>query len=256
MSTKLFHGHLIEGFSLPAFLHELKRFRQVLEPLARAKRCKAQVLLATRAYDANHLGFSPHDGTASFLTTAEMKLMDQLQDAETQRRHDVVVDMGFEVTLFPVRGKLLALTFSGQNDFVNVWESQSWRRDFAYWDNTDPPQDVSAKDWQLRQTLWEEALGDEYRSPAEMGYSFTVLRRDAGFFLAKDEELAPYAPDMETRVKMLLTQAVLLELEKLERPAPASRAELTALEQGELGALVREDLLAALKPTVAISDLR
>ncbi len=255
MSVNLHHGHRIVGHSLPSLLPQLQTFRQQLEGLARSKRLRSQVLLAVRAYDAAAVGFTPRADTLSFMESAELKLVERLHEVTQLRHHDPAVDMGFELVLLPVESHLLALSFSGQPEFTKAWEAQTWRRDFAYWDESALPDDVSTPEWHERARLWHLALGTEPRAAAELGYSFVVLRKDAGFGPWDEELIEPHWPSLQTRADMLLTAGVLAELEQRGLAKPTNRAALAQLERGNLGAMIREELLEKLNPTLAVTDL-
>ena len=63
----------------------------------------------------------------------------------------------YNINLLAVK-KLYAMLFTDQRKFKDLWEALPWVYPFAYYDNTDHPEDMTVKQWEARGRLWDKLL--------------------------------------------------------------------------------------------------
>lgn len=240
MSTKLFNGHEIVGHTLESFLPHLRTLQSTLEPLAQQRATEVVTLVAVNAHDRDLVGLETAK-SRNFLSEAEFGLMERQRNIKVTQRRDPVADYEFTVCLFPVDGRLLALTYTEQKAFKALWDVQDWRRDFAYWNNTDAPDDVSEQDWAERERLWDLVF-KESRAPAELGYSFTLLPTEGNFLFAATEDVERFIPNVEKRVKALMPVYMDHLCVQAGRPRAQNYEQAMAQLQSDEAAQVREQL--------------
>lgn len=248
MSTKLFNGHEIVGHTLESFLPQLTTLQAQLRPLAQRRSAQMVTLIATNAHDRELAGLEPAK-SKRYLSDAEFVLLDRQRKLKASGHRDPLADFEFTVCLFPVEGRLLALTYAEQKDFLELWKQQSWRRDFAYWNNTDAPEEMTEQAWAERERLWDLVFDKDAGAPAECGYSFTLLPLDGHFLFASDEEVEQHLPSLESRVKALLPVYMDHLLRQANRQPPRGYQETLALLESPEGELARTQLREKLGAT-------
>lgn len=173
MSSKIYGG--LRSTIRDPFELGLK-VREIIEPIFMRKVDEAVTLL-----DANPetnldnffypLGGKPVDrgfDNADTVINAVEKLR------KSVRRTFSDYDFGYEVILIPNRysaEKPLLMIFSEASDeYTQALLDADVVEEYGYWDNTDRPEEVTAKEWKQRKKAWG-ALLESFTSPAEIGLS-------------------------------------------------------------------------------------
>lgn len=82
----------------------------------------------------------------------------------------------YDVTLLPNAkgGNPLVLLFSeNKNEYNEALLAAGAVREFGYWDNSDPDDDVSAEEWEYRKLAWSNLL-DPAATPARIGLELSA----------------------------------------------------------------------------------
>ena len=110
-----------------------------------------------------------------------MSWIDRRNKMRRTNRRDPLVDTDFSLVLFPVAGLsvpgILGMVFTEQQAWQKAWLEQPGVCEYAYWDNTDEPEDMSLEDWQERKRNWGIALPDACAVPAMRGFSIELMDR-------------------------------------------------------------------------------
>lgn len=207
MSTRIDTGCEIAGHTLESFLPELRALQEQFAALAQQLSIRWLVRRATALRDRAHLGLplnlheevDPEDGRGA-LSLAWRDQMARQQDNVRTSRRDSAVDYSAEVTLFPREGRLLAMAFIEHRELLTLWQQQAWRRDYAYWNHTDRPDEVTAADWERRRDDWN-AIFKVNSVPSQVGYSFRLSDVQAAPRRPEASELDEQMPDIATRVQ-------------------------------------------------------
>ncbi len=257
MSTKLFNGHEIVGHTLESFLPELFALQTELDLYAQNQANAFMTRIAVAQYDACTLGMSPAKAANNNYLFEGYKAFDERQSAMVKtRRRDPAVDFGFEVCVFPVESRLLALTFTEQRAFREIWAAKPWRRDFAFWDNVDADESVSEKDWEERGRLWSLAL-PSYQPPSHRGYSLTLVPENQVYLLPDDEQvLTPHIPALDARVNAMLLPYLMHQLKAAGLPEPKGFSALEELKASSQAQTARVTLCETLLPELTARKLR
>jgi hypothetical protein len=250
MSTRIYTGHEIIGHTLESFLSEIHRLRPEMEALAASKNQAFIVNHAAFAFDEYCVRHSVDVPRYNFIRAAIDELRARQDDVDLTDKRDPAVDTAFEVTVFPVDGRLLAVHFSDCKELTAIWTAQPWWKDLAYWDQSEGPEDLSEEEWAARRDVWNKVFTEDHASPAEAGYSVTVVGQ-MGYRIDLSDEalgaaLAKELPDLECRANRLADD--LSRLPQLDLPFPidfpegATRQERTALLKAELLNKLDKDL--------------
>ena len=118
---------------------------------------------------------------------AERILHDLIEKAKTE--WDSFFDFGFSVSFIPRRDKILCLLYAEQKAFIEFWRNLEDVEEYAYWDNTDEPEDIDYEDWKARGKEWDDALKNKF-VPAFNSLSFDP---------ATDRQLLVFGSEMEEK---------------------------------------------------------
>ena len=106
------------------------------------------------------------------------RIVDKVQkilQGSTAFRVPKAVDLQMSVTFLSDpsdSSQNLALLFTERDEFREVWEATSSVDAYPYWDNTDPPDEVSDDEWSTRRDTWDRAVG-HYKAPSLNGITWT-----------------------------------------------------------------------------------
>ncbi len=254
MSTKIFNGHEIVGHTLDSFLPVLRSLQEQLRTLAHRQAVRVITRLAVALHDRHTLGLEVAK-EQNFLMAAEFEVMRRQKEVDATKRRDPTVDFEFTVCLFPVEGRLLATTYVEQRELKQLWDVQTWRREFGYWDNTDPPEELAEAEWDERARLWGLVFPG-YDAPSEVGYSFTLLPMDGHFLFANNEEVAAHLPTLEERAQAMSIPWLLHRRKAEGQPESKTMSEFRALQASPEAEEALREVTAKLAPHLSAQRLR
>lgn len=164
----------------------------------------------TRLFEANKDWDSKTEVKVSDFSGAYVeawhKLCGRIQDIGETRYRDTLVDFEFSIVLFPMANKMLGIPFTSNRELEKLWFRRSDVEQYGYWNNTDPPEDVTEEEWDARGAEWDEALG-ESGIPAESGFTFQFV--EPGFMhFPKMSEISDVRPSIEDRVTWLVKEEI------------------------------------------------
>lgn len=126
-----------------------------------------------------------------------------------QRRHkiksdgyrDPHVDFDFTLTIFPIDNRILGMAHTERNSWFDLLCEIPGIRHTPWWNNTDPPDQITENEWQDRENIWRRIFRrDPVGRPSHCGFSL-----DMSPFLKspKVEELVSAQEDFQTRLKRI-----------------------------------------------------
>lgn len=171
MSTKIYNGFCFEAPNPVDNWRALGQSKPHLQALVDAKHCK---LLAQRiAHKADTWAIERANGVLSSeqwqaqchevpWLLAEYQLMEEQRVCRADHRRSPLIDCDVELFLrvHPVDGRILGYL---QEERVGAYTSlvaQPGCREYGYWDNTDPPEDMPEHAWEQRRLDWDQVLQD------------------------------------------------------------------------------------------------
>jgi hypothetical protein len=148
MSVKIYGGRRLDGGIAKVYPRLL-----AVKPQAQAI---AQKL--TNRFMAHQMVTMPK--SANMFTQAWTEMADRQHRIVTTMRRDPSVDFNFDILLFPGKSQTLAILQAERDEYEEWFDSLDWVHDYAYWTNTDRPDDMTKKMWDLRGEAWDKALGE------------------------------------------------------------------------------------------------
>ena len=182
-------------------LHELSmtlrtEFNAVKEKLV----SKLYAQLATDFVDRVAVGLQK-PFKESILSHVGAEVDDRVRKIKTSGYRDPLVDFEASVVFIPAKDKTLALFFGEQKEYLKKWESLSDVKDYHYQNQTDPPKNISAREWRQREEDWETALPG-VGIPALSGFTAQIVQEGLWFYPDSAQILA-HLPSLEKRAKLV-----------------------------------------------------
>lgn len=221
MSTKIYGGHLLaEGldvFDAPAAI------RAVCDSIRDRRDAKLLVGMAVSAGDHRALGSretAPQGalGSAlagdSLLTGALLRYMDEQHRADPALRwhdpHRLEVSFGRD----PLTGRIAVHVYEEGGQYATALREAGVLIEYAYWNNTDRPDEVSEVEWAERRDLWDRIL-PRFDPPAVRMLSWALRTSpiDPGTWdvirTERDQLLTDVMPERAARVHARAVSTVL-----------------------------------------------
>jgi len=206
MSTKIYNGYKIEKLMSA---HELLSFcldvgKQVQNKIKMEYK-KESAILATHYIDAFMCGFF-HERPEHHLTKNSPVLMmaqDIIQEEHEKARKDQLRghlwDFSFSFSLFPKKNKILILLYTERDYLIKFWKELPNIQYYGYWDNSDPDENISKKEWKQREKDWESVWKLGF-TPMCNSFHYDPIDYSVLFYTPYDE-IKEYIPSFEYRVK-------------------------------------------------------
>lgn len=208
MSTKIYNGYQInlpntKLLTLQQFCltlsHQLNQEKTLLTAQNFARRLTFQLDRQTVK-----LSPPPEDGK-SLISSLWAEVRENYKETSYWSK-DPDFDFKVEVVFIPVKRKLLALYFGYNKKFLKIWEQHPLVKDYHYQNQTNRPQDISARQWLNRKKDWNLALPGP-GIPSENGLTFILCSdhiRPPDFV-----DFAPYIPPLNERAQTCAREVVL-----------------------------------------------
>jgi len=158
MSTKIYTGFRFVEPTLLKLYGWINEFRTELRPVVETAHKRWVTTLAVRKLDMDTL-----DNAAlskpKYLQDAYDEFTRRVKEIRRTKVRDSDVDYELELSILPMSArKVLGIVFCEQQDMVNLWMGKQFVEDYAYWDNTDKPDEVTEAQWEKRGKDWNDAL--------------------------------------------------------------------------------------------------
>lgn len=281
MSTKIFNGYRLVGVpddikSVCDFLHKVG---EKVRAVASVEADRFVARLAIELIDQTVCGLpvevlgydgkrsEPNDAETP-MSLASRTLRMRVREVKISSYRDPAVDFSCEVTILPSKVGPLALLFTESRAIKRTWESTKVVRAWPYWNNVDPPKDVSEADWEERGNVWDAALLD-HAIPARAGLSMTLVAEGYDGEASSRGRIAKFQVSLPRRVRSIAYDIVLYrKIDELMKASGAPMVSRTIPEEVHQGnswmrsdegqaAVAQESakVQAKLKPRITAEDL-
>lgn len=203
MSTKIYTGFISKGPIVGA-----KELFDASKGIQSALRTKSEELWYSEAG-----GFLARTYDRQLAASSEKTPYRQLSDYLDEVRKELakghrspLFDTDISWVLFPRDdGRVMGMMFADQYKLNEYWErirgSLGWE-DYAYWDNSDEPEDVDYEVFKQRGKDWDDMIG--YDAPSSRGFTMELWPKYGGPNLYREDGLdkaLAHQPNLEERLK-------------------------------------------------------
>ena len=160
VSTKIYNGYVAKKTEIGYFLNTIVSLRNEVDNLAvdlMSKEIKNQI----------EKGFSEDWRSA-------LKVMkEELKETEREGIRNPCSDFTLELSVLPLDGNLYILIFTESEKLKQFIVDKLKLEYFGYWNNSDPIDGMTDREWEERGKLWHEAMPDG--CPAHYGFNYTFI---------------------------------------------------------------------------------
>jgi hypothetical protein len=156
-------------------------------------------------------------------------LVDCVDEIKKTNRRNPSCDFSFEVTMFADGDQTLLMYNCEHESMTGILDSNPLIKDYCYWDDTDPDEDVSPEDWELREKTWDRFIRAGM-APSDKGVFMTMYNHEK-IAIPKAEEILKYIPSRQERALEICRTRYFAEYEKSVRD---QKPEITGSEMTSL----------------------
>lgn len=125
--------------------------------MTKAKCAKFLASEAANIVDRCTLGL-PYTPTKGALWDACKVWENKREEMKVSNYRNPSVDTDFKIDLFPLSERMIiGILYCDDNEWHNWFFSQPFIEEYGYWNNTDRPDSISAREWRRRNMNWERA---------------------------------------------------------------------------------------------------
>lgn len=186
MSTKIYNGYIIQTDDIKLIMRLLGEIGKRYDKVASKAVATLAARMITNVWDCMATGneinpvIKPESGTSIYFKVSQT-IEERRRKIATTRRRDPLFDFEFEITIFPIASKTLAMLFCDNRTLTKILTEpliESYPRliePYPYWDNTDRPDDVTDEEWRIREDDWDRAIGIEVPGRAGLTRTYHTL---------------------------------------------------------------------------------
>lgn len=253
MSTKIYNGFKLKGFkSLDRAFHLMAEHRANMQAAASNEAARMLAERACTLYDELYLSGSPMERPA--LAQAYDDIDTNLLAAEKHRAKSYY-DLDVSVALASTSNHtVIGILFCGNDRLRRKFFSLPAVVEYGYWDNSDPPEDVSNLEWNKRRGQWNEVLRDGI--PAQEMFNMVFVPEYRMIYPPLDiiaSKITQFDKRLQVAAEKITMRKVSDELQ-LDSPGKLVSYRMS----GDFDRRVEEEkplLASKLKPTITIEDL-
>lgn len=208
MSTKIYNGRIIRAPIGKAY-DLLIRQKPAAVQIGRNLEIAFMANIAADKIDKARFDGEELD---SPLFQAWNEMSDRVREIKKTQRRDPAVDFECELWLFPYKEQTLVIPNAEARELQSWFDNLPFVEDYAYWDNSDPDDNVDKKIWKQRERDWNKVLPGA-GVPLDRCLVFSIHAGGAPY-PADPEEAVKYIRSVEDRLEALARRLVIQDVYK------------------------------------------
>lgn len=138
------------------------------------------------------------------------RMLEEKEESDKKGLRSLSIDLDCEVVFFPTKNKTLALLYSEQKEFIEVWEKNPLVTYYGYWNNVDRDDNVTKEEWDERREDWEFVLPG-IGIPSESGFVCQLTKGLPRIINVDKNKIIENIPTLEERIDLLTKESLLDE---------------------------------------------
>lgn len=260
MSTKIYTGFKAEGISFYELSQQLSEIKQIAQQIAIKSLYNEMILEAAKLYDSIALGHKQPIYTSCVAKIWSDMITECIESNKNNTRHPST-DYSFSVCLHPINEtSTLGVYFTEHTKLSDLITEKSWFKDYAYWNNTDKPDEISEKEWEVRKETWNNYCRYGLTFANSM-YTFELVSDSCIFDVKRPQSTDTDAiiPTIEKRLIHASYNAFVKKLQPMDTTSLISSysrfVHSTTDEDLKLKESIKEELKPLLKADLSLEDL-
>lgn len=99
---------------------------------------------------------------------------DRRRKIKNTSHSDYAVDTDFQIVFFPQGKVTLGIPFCEHRKWRDEWLKQPGVEEYGYWNNSDEPEGMPAREWNQRKKRWNKVF-DIHFTPAMAGFTVELM---------------------------------------------------------------------------------
>jgi len=199
MSTKIYDGFKIDTNDIFEVQRILGLHHNEMKEITSDKISDFIIKLAVDSFDQDTI--DKKDTKQNYLSKANREMMDRQREVRKTRERDPLVDFEAEIAIFPFENSFYGIYYSEQKEFYDNLIKQEKVSEFSYFNNTDRPKHIKAKEWKDRERIWD-AIFEGNSLPCEAGFTKKYNSNSYGIDIdALLDNWQNFIPKYEKRIK-------------------------------------------------------
>lgn len=190
MSYKIGNGFRFKASRHADVVAAIERFREELRPVHREWLASAHAAMCADMIDAETVGPGANTGKVP-LDAVKKEFSDRTAKMDADRLRDPDIDQDFKVYVYRHPSGYYGIVQTERGPWEERWMSSGFVEDFAYWDNSDMPDDIEEREWDRRRLVWTEIID----AGVSEAYACTTRLADL-----HEDEVARSMPSFENRL--------------------------------------------------------
>ncbi len=218
MSIKAYEGLLFEACTIEQLVQDMTVAFKKLDELGSSHEAKFLAHQGAANFDKQWWASRSQPGASAqpigdFIMPLWREMRQRQREILSSRERDPEVDSQIEIQVWLGKaGRLYGYVHSEVSGVRDYLIEHGFAKDFAYWNNSDRDETVTAADWRKRRTVWS------FLTSAQAPKSFQFL--NSPYLLPEPAAVAAQFPSKHVRAKKLAEQETyrLWQAEQGERP--------------------------------------
>lgn len=173
-------------------------FRAELNDLHKIALAKLHAEIAFEAYDVSLVSPGRHSEKSPW-HYATTQVMDRQKEIKKTGFRDGPVDFSFDLAILPHETGVYGRIYTERGAWQRLWMEKDFIEEFAYWDDSEPNEDIPQDEWEERGRIWDEIFDRSLNdAPSMCGFGADCTFESRW---VRIDEMLTQAPTHETRVR-------------------------------------------------------
>ena len=163
------------------------------------------------------------------LSIAHWSIYERQKQIKISNLRDPLVDFSFNLIVIPIKGKVLAIYYTEQNEYIEALMYMGEVSEYGYWNDSDKPAELTEEEWQTRREDWDIALPG-IGIPADNGFDIQLITDTCMY--PNIEKVVGYVKPLSDRIKYHAKRCLINDyLKKSEEASKVNSLPLEGIEK-------------------------
>jgi hypothetical protein len=205
MSTKIFDGKRMPMMALEEFAEWASGLRELVRKKLNDILIKHTIEDIVNIHDKYAIGNEIVPEYASYDSYKILSYHIMLDLLSKKDKHYNLNKFTFSLAAFPIGFHILLVPYSHYNEIIEIVSKYKYVEEYAYWNNTDKPENLTTEQWENRRNAWESVFEKYGDIPNDSALMINV----GNIYPSKIEDFS--APSLEERSRLMSSDILISE---------------------------------------------
>jgi hypothetical protein len=202
MSTKIYDGFMFVPKDISTINKKIQEFRHKVDKYVSTAYKQHIADISSYFFDRVCCGLEKNEKNDFPFFHAISFLQGETRQIKRSMERNMF-DLGCSTTIHLYKKRFYGMLFCDNKNINHMWFSQDWIKEYGYWDNTDPLEGISDKEWKQRGKNWDGILKEFNYTPSMNGFVAEFTKEMFYYIPFKVEDIIPLIPDYAERVRKI-----------------------------------------------------